>query len=105
MLINHDAPEHTRLRKLVSRLFTPRAVATLEEKLATAAREIVATAREKDSGNFVDDIAMRLPLLAIADMLGVPEADREKLFDWTNSHHEHRRPRFRVGLRRRPTPS
>src|SRR3954447_20184995 len=49
MLINHDAPEHTRLRKLVSRLFTPRAVATLEEKLATAAREIVSEAREKGS--------------------------------------------------------
>jgi cholest-4-en-3-one 26-monooxygenase len=85
MLINHDAPEHTRLRKLVSRLFTPRAVATLEDKLAGAAREIVAAAKEKGSGNFVDDIAMRLPLLAIADMLGVPEDDREKLFGWTNS--------------------
>src|SRR6478672_8184011 len=85
MLINHDAPEHTRLRKLVSRLFTPRAVATLEDKLAGAAGEIVAAAKEKSSGNFVDDIAMRLPLLAIADMLGVPEDDREKLFHWTNS--------------------
>ncbi len=85
MLINHDAPEHTRLRKLVSRLFTPRAVAGLEEKLATAAREIVADAAERNFGNFVDDIAMRLPLLAIADMLGVPEHDREKLFHWTNS--------------------
>ena len=84
LLINHDAPEHTRLRKIVSRLFTPRAVATLEEKLAVAAREIVATAAEKDSGNFVDDIAMGLPLLAIADLLGVPESDREKLFHWTN---------------------
>ena len=85
LLINHDAPEHTRLRKLVSRLFTPRAVATLEEKLAVAAREIVSAAAEKDSGNFVDDIAMSLPLLAIADLIGVPEADREKLFHWTNS--------------------
>jgi cholest-4-en-3-one 26-monooxygenase len=85
LLINHDAPEHTRLRKIVSRLFTPRAVATLEEKLAVAAREIVAAAAEKDSGNFVDDIAMSLPLLAIADLIGVPEADREKLFHWTNS--------------------
>ncbi len=47
LLINHDAPEHTRLRKLVSRLFTPRAVATLEEKLAVAAREIVAAAKRK----------------------------------------------------------
>ncbi|GAT12098.1 cytochrome P450 [Mycolicibacterium novocastrense] len=85
LLINHDAPEHTRLRKLVSRLFTPRAIATLEERLATAAREIVAEARQKGRGNFVDDIAMRLPLLAIADLIGVPEADREKLFHWTNA--------------------
>jgi cholest-4-en-3-one 26-monooxygenase len=85
LLINHDAPEHTRLRKIVSRLFTPRAVATLEEKLAVAAREIVAAAKEKQSGDFVDDIAMKLPLLAIADLIGVPEADREKLFHWTNA--------------------
>jgi cholest-4-en-3-one 26-monooxygenase len=85
LLINHDAPEHTRLRKLVSRLFTPRAVAKLEEKLAYAARDIVAAAAKKDTGEFVDDIAMQLPLLAIADLLGVPEADRQKLFHWTNS--------------------
>jgi cholest-4-en-3-one 26-monooxygenase len=84
LLINHDVPEHTRLRKIVSRLFTPRAVAALEEKLAIAAHDIVRAAAEKDSGNFVDDLAMRLPLLAIADLIGVPEADREKLFHWTN---------------------
>nr|WP_183504824.1 MULTISPECIES: cytochrome P450 [unclassified Mycolicibacterium] len=85
LLINHDAPEHTRLRKLVSRLFTPRAVAKLEEKLADAARDIVAAAATKGTGDFVDDIAMQLPLLAIADLLGVPEDDRQKLFHWTNS--------------------
>src|SRR5690349_3029555 len=85
LLINHDAPEHTRLRKLVSRLFTPRSVAALEEKLAVAARDIVAAAAKKDSGNFVDDVAMSLPLLAIADLIGVPEEDREKLFHWTNA--------------------
>ncbi|MDT5193215.1 MAG: cholest-4-en-3-one 26-monooxygenase, partial [Mycobacterium sp.] len=85
LLINHDAPEHTRLRKIVSRLFTPRAVATLEEKLAVAARDIVAAAAEKEKGDFVDDVAMSLPLMAIADLIGVPEADREKLFHWTNS--------------------
>jgi len=85
LLINHDAPEHTRLRKLVSRLFTPRSVAALEEKLAVAAREIVAAAAAKDTGNFVDDVAMGLPLLAIADLIGVPESDREKIFHWSNS--------------------
>src|ERR1700756_4427545 len=89
LLINHDAPAHTRLRKLVSRLFTPRSVATLEEKLARAAHEIVAPAAEKlsenGSINFVDDIAMRLPLQAIADLIGVPETDRERLYHWTNA--------------------
>ncbi|NVN53548.1 cytochrome P450 [Mycolicibacterium hippocampi] len=84
LLINHDAPEHTRLRKIVSRLFTPRAIAALEERLAVAARDIVRAAAEKDAGNFVDDIAVGLPLQAIADLIGVPEADREKLFHWTN---------------------
>lgn len=85
LLINHDAPEHTRLRKIVSRLFTPRAIAGMESKLADAAREIVRAAAHKDGGNFVDDIAMTLPLLAIADLIGVPEADRERLFHWTNA--------------------
>ncbi|MBU9763195.1 cytochrome P450 [Mycobacterium sp. TNTM28] len=85
LLINHDAPEHTRLRKLVSRLFTPRSVAVLEEKLAVAARDIVAKAAQKDTGNFVDDIAVGLPLLAIADLIGVPEEDREKVFHWSNA--------------------
>ena len=84
LLINHDAPEHTRLRKIVSRLFTPRAVATLEQTLATAATEIVRAAAEKGSGNFVDDIATSLPLQAIADLIGVPEEDRQKLFHWSN---------------------
>lgn len=85
LLINHDAPEHTRLRKLVSRLFTPRSVAVLEEKLSVAARDIVARAAEKDSGDFVEDIAVGLPLLAIADLIGVPEEDREKVFNWSNA--------------------
>ncbi|BBY26005.1 cytochrome P450 [Mycolicibacterium sediminis] len=84
LLINHDAPEHTRLRKIVSRLFTPRAVAALEQTLASAAADIVRRAAEKESGNFVDDIATNLPLQAIADLIGVPEEDRQKLFHWTN---------------------
>ena len=85
LLINHDAPEHTRLRKIVSRLFTPRAIAGMEDRLAASAREIVRSAAQKVSGNFVDDVAMTLPLQAIADLIGVPEADREKLFGWTNA--------------------
>lgn len=75
MLINNDPPEHTRLRKIISRLFTPRAVATLEEGLGRRAREIVETALAKGSGDFVEDIAIDLPLQAILDLLGVPKED------------------------------
>ncbi|KJR09053.1 steroid C27-monooxygenase [Gordonia sihwensis] len=85
LLINHDPPEHTRLRKVVSRAFTPKAVHALEEKLDAAAREIVQKAADEGKGDFVHQVAVDLPLLAIADLLGVPEVDRMKLFDWSNS--------------------
>ncbi len=84
LLINHDAPAHTRLRKLVSPLFTPRAVGGLEEVLRVVARKIVGRAAQKEAGNFVEDIAVHLPLMAIADLIGVPEQDREQLFAWSN---------------------
>ena len=84
LLINHDPPEHTRLRRLVSKAFTPRAVKALEAKLDAAARRIVSDAAAKGTGDFVTDIAVDLPLLAIADLLGVPEEDRMKLFHWSN---------------------
>ncbi|WP_204700947.1 cytochrome P450 [Gordonia hydrophobica] len=85
LLINHDPPEHTRLRKIVSRAFTPKAVHALEEKLDEAARRIVTKAAEAGKGDFVEQVAVDLPLLAIADLLGVPEEDRTKLFDWSNA--------------------
>lgn len=94
LLINHDPPDHTRLRKLVSKAFTPRAVQALEDKLDDAARSIVARAAAKGSGDFVRDVAVDLPLLAIADLLGVPEADRIKLFDWSNNMMNYDDPEF-----------
>ncbi|MDG3010662.1 cytochrome P450 [Rhodococcus sp. D2-41] len=94
LLINHDAPEHTRLRNLVSKTFTPRAVHGLESRLADAAEKIVRRAAEQGSGDFVHDIAVDLPLQAIADLLGVPEVDREKLFNWSNSMMNYDDPEF-----------
>lgn len=81
LLINHDPPEHTRLRKIVSRIFTPKAVGALEEKLADTARRIVSEAAAKDSGNFVDDVSIHLPLQAILDLIGVPEPDRPRIHE------------------------
>ncbi|MGV9825798.1 cytochrome P450 [Gordonia sp. NPDC003429] len=85
LLINHDPPEHTRLRKIVSRLFTPKAVGALSEDLSSYARDIVTRAAHKDTGNFVDDVSIHLPLQAILDLLGVPEADRGRIHELVDS--------------------
>ncbi|MDP3968128.1 MAG: cytochrome P450 [Nocardioides sp.] len=84
MLINQDPPEHTATRQIVSRGFTPRAIGALEEIMVRRSREIVGAAVEAGSGNFVEQVAAELPLQAIADLLGVPQEDRFKLFDWSN---------------------
>ncbi|WP_240938154.1 cytochrome P450 [Nocardioides sp. JQ2195] len=84
MLINQDPPDHTKLRQVISRGFTPRAMNALHDALEKRAKRIVAAAKEKGSGNFVEDIAAELPLQAIAELLGVPQEDRGKLFDWSN---------------------
>ena len=84
LLINHDAPEHTQLRSIVSRAFTPRAIGALHDGLKERADQIVAEAVAKGEGDFVTDVAAELPLQAIADLLGVPQDDRKKLFDWSN---------------------
>jgi cholest-4-en-3-one 26-monooxygenase len=94
MLINHDPPEHTRLRQIISRGFTPRAVAAMEDDLRRRAHEILQTALEKGHGNFVEDIAAELPLQAIANMLGVPQEDRKKIFDWSNQMMSYDDPEF-----------
>ncbi|MFF4405814.1 cytochrome P450 [Streptomyces sp. NPDC001262] len=84
MMLNMDPPEHTRVRQIVQRGFTPRAVRALETALRERARTIVAAARERGSGNFVTDIACELPLQAIAELIGIPQRDRAKIFDWSN---------------------
>jgi cholest-4-en-3-one 26-monooxygenase len=79
-----DDPEHTRLRKIISRGFTPRAVERLRAELDQRAQRIAADAAAQMSGDFVLQVARELPLQAIAGLLGVPLEDRDKLFDWTN---------------------
>ncbi len=83
-MIMMDDPEHSRLRKIISRGFTPRAVERLRAELNERAQRIAAQAAEEGSGDFVLQVARELPLQAIAELLGVPLEDRDKLFDWTN---------------------
>jgi len=84
-MIMMDDPEHSRLRKIVSRAFTPRAVERLRADLGERARRITIQAAAEGSGDFVRQVACELPLQAIAGLLGVPLEDYDKLFDWTNN--------------------
>jgi cholest-4-en-3-one 26-monooxygenase len=84
VLLNMDAPQHTRLRKIISRAFTPRAVERLRDDLSERAQNIVKAAASTGSGDFVEQVSCELPLQAIAGLLGVPLEERKKLFDWSN---------------------
>ncbi|MGH3435666.1 MAG: cytochrome P450 [Sciscionella sp.] len=84
VLLNMDAPQHTKLRRIVSKGFTPRAIGRLEDTLREWAHRIVTEAKRNGSGDFVSQVACELPLQAIAELLGVPQHDRRKIFDWSN---------------------
>ncbi|GAB2656749.1 cytochrome P450 [Nocardia goodfellowii] len=85
LLVNMDPPKHSQTRRIVSKGFTPRAVEGLRAALAERAARIVHEAKRSGGGDFVQQVACELPLQAIAELLGVPEVDRHKLFDWSNS--------------------
>src|SRR5580692_439013 len=97
MMLNMDPPEHARLRRVLSRSFTPRAVSQLEERIQGHARTICdrtfseasrVSEASRNSGrnecDFAKDVAADLPLPTLADVLGMPEQDRWLLFDWSN---------------------
>lgn len=88
MMINMDPPEHSRLRGLLTKAFTPRAVARMEDRIRVRALELVdavtGPAGTVGTCDFARDIAAELPLFTLADVLGVPESDRWLMFDWSN---------------------
>ncbi|MBF9073097.1 cytochrome P450 [Streptacidiphilus fuscans] len=85
IMLNMDPPEHTRLRSIVQRGFTPRAINALQDTLRDRAERIVHSAVKEGTGDFVADVACELPLQAIAELIGVPQQDRGKIFHWTNT--------------------
>ncbi|HJQ03972.1 MAG TPA: cytochrome P450 [Nocardioides sp.] len=85
MILNQDPPEHETMRRIVSRGFTPRGIEQLKQTMRERAERIVRDAVAAGSGNFVEEVAAELPLQAIADLIGVPQEDRKKLFHWSNS--------------------
>ena len=85
IMLEMDPPKHTRYRLLVNKGFTPRMIGLLEQALRTRATHIVDQVIERGEADFVTEIASELPLQAIAEIMGVPQEDRMKLFEWSNS--------------------
>ncbi|GAA1069039.1 cytochrome P450 [Kitasatospora nipponensis] len=82
-LLDLEAPDHTRIRRLVSKAFTPRMVASLRPTVARLADELVADLLKEGGGDLIAALAEPLPVAVIAEMLGVPEADRGLLRPWS----------------------
>ncbi len=80
-----DAPDHGRLRGLVSRAFTPAAIERLRGRIAEIVDELLAGARERGRLDVIGDLAFPLPVRVIAEMLGVPERDRDDFHRWTQA--------------------
>ena len=84
MMLNMDPTMHTRYRRLVNKGFTPKLVRDLEQQIVGYADGIIDAVSERGTADFVEDISAELPLLVIAELLGVPQEDRRKVFDWSN---------------------
>jgi cytochrome P450 len=84
MMIFLDPPRHDRLRKLVSRVFTPRRVAALEPFVREITVRLLAPLAAAGGGDFVKDFSNPLPMDVIFTLLGVPESDREQIREWTD---------------------
>lgn len=84
-MFDMEPPDHTRLRRLVSAVFTPRRVEALRPQVESAAEGLLDQALAKGTFDLLEDFAVPLPVMVIADLLGVPEADRPRLRPWSNA--------------------
>ncbi|NHN30774.1 cytochrome P450 [Paenibacillus agricola] len=83
-LITSDPPKHTMLRSLVSRSFTPRAVAALEPRIESIANELIDRCEAAGEIDLIRDFAYPLPVIVIAELLGIPSADRDQFKLWSD---------------------
>jgi cholest-4-en-3-one 26-monooxygenase len=97
LMLNMDPPLHTRYRRLVNKGFTPRMINQLHERIHTATDDIIDSVIERGSADFVTEIAAELPLIVIAELLGVPDEDRHRMFDWSNRMIGSQDPEYQTG--------
>lgn len=85
LLINMDPPEHLRFRRIVRSAFTPKAVDSYEPYFREIARGILDRVLPNGRCDFVSEIAADLPLIAICELMGIPQEDRHQFATWTNT--------------------
>ncbi|MGH4035643.1 cytochrome P450 [Actinomycetota bacterium Odt1-20B] len=95
-LIGMDPPKHTRYRRLVSTAFAPRMVAKLLDDIERRAALLADSVEPGAAVDFVERLAARLPLQVICEMIGVPAADEDRIFDWSNRMVGFQDPDFRT---------
>jgi cholest-4-en-3-one 26-monooxygenase len=97
LMLNMDPPLHTRYRRLVNKGFTPKMVNQLHERINVAADNIIDSVIERGTADFVTEVAAELPLVVIAELLGVPHEDRHRMFEWSNRMIGNEDPEYMAG--------
>ncbi|GAA5066464.1 cytochrome P450 [Nocardia callitridis] len=85
MMIHQDPPKHSRVRTLVNRGFTPRAIERLRPQIALECEQIVDNALAAGEFDLVRTVAAELPLIVIAELMGIPRSDRQHIFEWSRA--------------------
>ncbi len=98
LMLNMDPPKHNKFRRLVSTGFTARMVTQLEPHVREICAGLVAKVAARPSFEVVTEVAAELPLLVIAELLGVPAADRHQVFEWSNRLVGFDDPEYRTSL-------
>lgn len=84
-LLSLEPPDHTRIRRLVSKVFTPRSVAALEPAVCALSRELVGQCREMGAFDLLVDYAQPFSVAVICSVLGMPRGDARRLLDWSHA--------------------
>ena len=84
-MLDVDAPDHTRLRGLVHKAFTPRVVEAMRDRVAGLTGELLAAAEREGRMDLIRDCALPLPTTIIAEMLGVPPNERHSFHRWSSA--------------------
>jgi cholest-4-en-3-one 26-monooxygenase len=84
-IISMDDPEHTRQRRLVNKGFTPRMVRRLADHIRELSNEIIDAIAERGECDFVEDVAIHVPLIVIAELMGLDPEQRQRLYRWSDA--------------------